>query len=183
MTTKTSRQIALERRIAMSDGGKKSLIKSSSRQDRVRSASDARVSSDISVNKSSVVTKISKSSTKKYSTPLKSSSLTSRELVLQRRKALSTHGKPAMNSSDRTRTEIASNKNTEISINPVEVKENNSTPIKKVTHKRRVSSKRKVISNTSRDIVLARREAQSKHGKSAIKQNTSAASLARSNTN
>ncbi len=179
MTTKTSRQIALERRIAMSDGGKKSLIKSSSRQDRVRSASDARVSSDISVNKSSVVTKISKSSTKKYSTPLKSSSLTSRELVLQRRKALSTHGKPAMNSSDRTRTEIASNKNTEISINPVEVKENNSTPIKKVTHKRRVSSKRKVISNTSRDIVLARREAQSKHGKSAIKQNTSAASLAR----
>ena len=65
MTTKTSRQIALERRIAMSDGGKKSLIKSSSRQDRVRSASDARVSSDISVNKSSVVTKISKSSTKK----------------------------------------------------------------------------------------------------------------------
>ena len=179
MTIKTSRQIALERRIAMSDGGKKSLIKSSSRQDRVRSASDARVSSDISVNKSSVVTKISKSSTKKYSTPLKSSSLTSRELVLQRRKALSTHGKPAMNSSDRTRTEIASNKNTEISINPVEVKENNSTPIKKVTHKRRVSSKRKVISNTSRDIVLARREAQSKHGKSAIKQNTSAASLAR----
>ena len=179
MTTKTSRQIALERRIAMSDGGKKSLIKSSSRQDRVRSASDARVSSDISVNKSSVVTKISKSSTKKYSTPLKSSSLTSRELVLQRRKALSTHGKPAMNSSDRTRTEIASNKNTEISINPVEVKENNSTSIKKVTHKRRVSSKRKVISNTSRDIVLARREAQSKHGKSAIKQNTSAASLAR----
>ena len=179
MTTKTSRQIALERRIAMSDGGKKSLIKSSSRQDRVRSASDARVSPNISVNKSSVVTKISKSSTKKYSTPLKSSSLTSRELVLQRRKALSTHGKPAMNSSDRTRTEIASNKNTEISINPVEVKENNSTPIKKVTHKRRVSSKRKVISNTSRDIVLARREAQSKHGKSAIKQNTSAASLAR----
>ena len=179
MTTKTSRQIALERRIAMSDGGKKSLIKSSSRQDRVRSASDARVSSDISVNKSSVVTKISKSSTKKYSTPLKSSSLTSRELVLQRRKALSTHGKPAMNSSDRTRTEIASNKNTEISINPVEVKENNSKPIKKVTHKRRVNSKRKVISNTSRDIVLARREAQSKHGKSAIKQNTSAASLAR----
>ena len=34
-------------------------------------------------------------------------------------------------------------------------------------------------SSTCRDIVLARREAQSKHGKSAIKQNPSAASLAR----
>ena len=178
MTTKTSRQIALERRIAMSDGGKKSLTKSSSRQDRVRSASDARVSSGIAVNKSSVVTKITKS-TKKYSTPSKSSSLTSREIVLQRRKALSTHGKPAMNSSDRTRTEIALNKNIEIPSNSLNVKEDNSLPVKKVSNKRRICSKRKVITNTSRDIVLARREAQSKHGKSAIKQNTSAASLAR----
>ena len=58
MTTKTSRQIALERRIAMSDGGKKSLTKSSSRQDRVRSASDARVSPAIAVSKSSVGSKI-----------------------------------------------------------------------------------------------------------------------------
>ena len=60
MTTKTSRQIALERRIAMSDGGKKSLSKSSTRQDRVRSASDVKVNTATAVNKSSVVTKITK---------------------------------------------------------------------------------------------------------------------------
>ena len=179
MTSKTSRQIALERRIAMSDGGKKSLVKSSSRQDRVRSASDARVSPPIPVSKSSVVAKINKSSTNKYSSPSKSSSLTSRELVLQRRKALSTHGKPAMNSADRTRTEVFIHKNAEILNNNVEVREETSFPVKKISQKRRVGPKRKVISNTSRDIVLARREAQSKHGKSAIKQNTSAASLAR----
>ncbi len=179
MTTKTSRQIALERRIAMSDGGKKSLLKSSTRQDRVRSASDINASAATAVIKSSVVTKINKSSTKKYTAPLKSSSLNSRELVLQRRRALSTHGKPAMNSSDRTRAESVVNKNTEISNALDETKKEISISLPKVSQKRRVGPKRKVISNTSRDIVLARREAQSKHGKSAIKQNTSAASLAR----
>ena len=57
MTKKTSRQIALERRIAMSDGGKKSLANSSTKQDRVRSASDARLSPAVVVKKSSVVSK------------------------------------------------------------------------------------------------------------------------------
>ena len=51
MTKKTSRQIALERRIAMSDGGKKSLANSSTKQDRVRSASDARLSPAVVVKK------------------------------------------------------------------------------------------------------------------------------------
>ena len=53
MTKKTSRQIALERRIAMSDGGKKSLLKSSSNQDRVRTASDAGRTTSVSKNQSS----------------------------------------------------------------------------------------------------------------------------------
>ena len=184
MTTKTSRQIALERRIAMSDGGKKSLFNSSSKPDRVRAATDARVSTAISSNKSSHVVSNNPSSKQHNSIKKYSSSLTSRDIVLERRKALSTHGKKAVNSSDRTRSE---------SIGTVEVKVSNETltdkpksenklevkPVKKISKKRRVGAKRKAVTNTSRDIVLARREAQSKHGKSATKQNTSAASLAR----
>ncbi len=91
MTKKTSRQIALERRIAMSDGGKKSLANSSTKQDRVRSASDARLSPAVVVKKSSVVS-INNNPVKKRHIPKNNSTLTSRELVLQRRKALSTHG-------------------------------------------------------------------------------------------
>ena len=184
MTKKTSRQIALERRIAMSDGGKKSLANSSTKQDRVRSASDARLSPTVVVKKSSVVSK-NNNPVKKRHIPQKNSTLTSRQLVLQRRKALSTHGKPAMNSSDRTRSESASKKNNETSVNLVDskaetpVKVETSLSVQKVNQKRRIGPKKKVIANTSRDIVLARREAQSKHGKSAIKQNPSAASLAR----
>ena len=183
MTKKTSRQIALERRIAMSDGGKKSLANSSTKQDRVRSASDARLSPAVVVKKSSVVSK-NNNPVKKRHIPQKNSTLTSRQLVLQRRKALSTHGKPAMNSSDRTRSESASKKNNETTVNLVDskaetpVKVETSLSVKKVNQKRRIGPKKKVIANTSRDIVLARREAQSKHGKSAIKQNPSAASLA-----
>ena len=178
MTKKTSRQIALERRIAMSDGGKKSLANSSTKQDRVRSASDARLSPAVVVKKSSIVSKNNNPAQKRH-IPQKAKSLTSRELVLQRRKALSTHGKPAMNSSDRTRSESVSNIKKETPVKVVDNKVDVPLTVQKVTQKRRVGPKRKVITNTSRDIVLARREAQSKHGKSAIKHNTSAASLAR----
>ena len=40
MSTKTSREIALDRRKAMSDGGKKAALNSTSTQDRVRSSQD-----------------------------------------------------------------------------------------------------------------------------------------------
>ena len=99
---------------------------------------------------------------------------------------MSTHGKSAINSSDRTRTAI---NNSSKLIPVVEIKKGDISKKKDSliaenhnTHKnikRRVNQKRKPITNTSRDIVLARREAQSKHGKSASKQNNSAASLAR----
>jgi len=178
MTTKTSRQIALERRIAMSDGGKKSLLKSSANQDRVRTASDAGRSASISKNQSSnseVNHKpINQNHTKKYS-----SSLSSREIVLERRKALSTHGKKAVNSSDRIRSQSIVKDKPKVQVLTNEKKTLKSEPIKNVSAKRRLGVKRKPITNTSRDIVLARREAQSKHGKSAVKQNTSAASIAR----
>ncbi len=182
MSTKTSREIALDRRKAMSDSGKKAAFNSSSTQDRVRSSQDIKISG----TKSSGAVNITKSSKKQIPVISTSSNLSSKELVIERRKAMSTHGKSAINSSDRTRTEI---NNSSKVIPVVDIKKGDISKKKDIVisenhnvHKnikRRVSQKRKPITNTSRDIVLARREAQSKHGKSASKQNNSAASLAR----
>ena len=182
MSTKTSREIALDRRKAMSDGGKKAALNSSSTQDRVRSSQDIKTLE----TKSSGTGNITKSIKKQIPIISSSSKLSSKELVIERRKAMSTHGKSAINSSDRTRTEInnsskvipvAEVKKGDISKKKDIVISENHNPHKNI--KRVVSQKRKPITNTSRDIVLARREAQSKHGKSASKQNNSAASLAR----
>ena len=182
MSTKTSREIALDRRKAMSDGGKKAALNSSSTQDRVRSSQDIKTLE----TKSSGAGNITKSIKKQIPSISSASKLSSKELVIERRKAMSTHGKSAINSSDRTRTEI-NNSSKEIPVAKVQkgdiskkkdiVIAENHNPHKNI--KRLVSQKRKPITNTSRDIVLARREAQSKHGKSASKQNNSAASLAR----
>ena len=187
MSTKTSREIALDRRKAMSDGGKKAALYSSSTKDRVRSSHDIQKAGSTSSNKKVLtppikthipINKIARKST--------SSKLSSKELVIERRKAMSTHGKSAINSSDRTRTDVKSaiQVNKVISTEKVQSSEIHNTDIQnnhlaKQNIKRRINQKRKPITNTSRDIVLARREAQSKHGKSASKQNTSAASLAR----
>ena len=182
MSTKTSREIALDRRKAMSDGGKKAALNSSSTQDRVRSSQDIKTLE----TKSSGAGNMTKSIKKQIPIISSSSKLSSKELVIERRKAMSTHGKSAINSSDRTRTEInnsskvipvAEVKKGDISKKKDIVIAENHNPHKNI--KRVVSQKRKPITNTSRDIVLARREAQSKHGKSASKQNNSAASLAR----
>tara|TARA_B100000965_G_scaffold182212_1_gene152103 strand:- start:189 stop:2468 length:2280 start_codon:yes stop_codon:yes gene_type:complete len=181
MSTKTSREIALERRKAMSDGGKKAALHSSSTKDRVRSSHDIHSAGATSSNKK-VLTKPSKTniSASKIVKKSTSSKLSSKELGIERRKAMSTHGKSAINSADRTRTELKS----EIKVNKVISTDDLNTNVHdnqvvKKNIKRRINQKRKPITNTSRDIVLARREAQSKHGKSASKQNTSAASLAR----
>ena len=182
MLTKTSREIALERRKAMSDGGKKATSISSSTKDRVRSSQDIHTAGSTSSNKK-VLSAPSKThiQTSKVNRKSISSKLSSKDLGIERRKAMSTHGKSALNTSDRTRNEVkkapqviatTATKKTNNSEN-----QNNNVISKNI--KRRVTQKRKPITNTSRDIVLARREAQSKHGKSASKQNTSAASLAR----
>ena len=187
MSKKTSREIALERRKAMSDSGKKAAAYSSTTKDRVRSSQDIQISGTQSSSNNQNITKtvtkhIPKTQVNRNST---STILSSKELVIQRRKAMSTHGKSAITSSDRTRTDVKK----EIPVNEVkstvrkndEVQLLHNTEIKplKSNIKRRINQKKKPITNTSRDIVLARREAQSKHGKSASKQNTSAASLAR----
>jgi len=180
MTKKTSRQIALERRISMSEGGKKSLSKSGIQQDRVRSLSDININLSATSNQSSKSSFKNNSVKKHNNSKAYSSSLsTSRELVLERRKALSKHGKTASNSTDRIRSATIAVNKPEI-VSSVAVKETKSEKqIIKTATKKRIAPKRKPITNTSRDIVLARREAQSKHGKSAVKQNTSPASLAR----
>ena len=182
MSTKTSREIALDRRKAMSDGGKKAALNSSSTQDRVRSSQDIKTLG----TKSSGAGNITKSSKKQIPVISTSSNLSNKELVIERRKAMSTHGKSAINSSDRTRTEINNSSKVipvgDIKKGDISKKKDIVIPENHNVHKnikRRVSQKRKPITNTSRDIVLARREAQSKHGKSASKQNNSAASLAR----
>jgi len=187
MSKKTSREIALERRKAMSDSGKKAAAYSSTTKDRVRSSQDIQISgiqsSSNNQNFSKPTTKhIPKTQGNRKSYP---TNLSSKELVIERRKAMSTHGKSAITSSDRTRTDVKKespvNTVTTTTSKNQEVQNSHNTEIKtsKSNVKRRINQKRKPITNTSRDIVLARREAQSKHGKSATKQNTSAASLAR----
>jgi len=187
MSKKTSREIALERRKAMSDSGKKAAAYSSTTQDRVRSSQDIQISGTQSSSNNQNIIKSATKHIPKTKVNRKSSStaLSAKELVIERRKAMSTHGKSAIASSDRTRTDFKK----EISVKEVkptvvenqEIQNSNNTETKtlKPNVKRRINQKRKPIANTSRDIVLARREAQSKHGKSASKQNTSAASLAR----
>ena len=110
MSKKTSREIALERRKAMSDSGKKAAAYSSTTKDRVRSSQDIQISGTQSSHNSNN-SNISKPTTKhipKTQGSRKSSSttLSSKELVIERRKAMSTHGKSAITSSDRTRTDV-----------------------------------------------------------------------------
>ncbi len=123
----------------------------------------------------------------------------SRELVLARREALSKKGKKADNSKDRTRVDVA--KTTSVAstktapqdsvsacCEPCAQKEHGTskessqglTTISKRTVRRNSkNNNRRSIGNPSRALVLARRESMSKHGKSASKQPTSAASVAR----
>ena len=186
MSMKTSREIALERRKAMSDSGKKAVANSSTTKDRVRTSDDMQTSGiKSSIDTNSTNTAKKHIPTAKMNKKSFSKNLSSKELVIERRKAMSTHGKSAISSSDRTRTEA----NKKIQVNEIKITPDKSPDLSnsgnsenKVVNtkiKRRVTQKRKPITNTSRDIVLARREAQSKHGKSASKQNSSAASLAR----
>ena len=179
MSKKTSREIALERRKAMSDSGKKAAAFSSTTKERVRSSQDIKISGTQSSPNKQNISKLATKHIPKTQVSRKSSSttLSSKELVIERRKAMSTHGKSAINSSDRTRTDVKK----EIPVNEAKSdssknqefqnSHNTETKTLKPNVKRRINQKRKPITNTSRDIVLARREAQSKHGKSATKQN------------
>ena len=101
MSKKTSREIALERRKAMSDSGKKAAAYSSTTKDRVRSSQDIQISGTQSSSNNQNITKpVTKHITKtQVSRKSSSTTLTSKELVIERRKAMSTHGKSAITSS------------------------------------------------------------------------------------
>nr|YP_002049529.1 carboxysome shell protein [Paulinella chromatophora]ABS00403.1 carboxysome shell protein [Paulinella chromatophora]ACB43319.1 carboxysome shell protein [Paulinella chromatophora] len=126
----------------------------------------------------------------------------SRELVLARRQALSRRGKKADHSQDRTRSEVTKklveNKisNKTFSGHDQKCKCQDKTSSDKPSLRSRVSSvqsvaipgrsvekrstpNRKSILNNSRALVLARREAQARYGKSAKKTSNSSASLVR----
>ncbi len=205
MAQQSSRDIALERRKALSTSGKKASSISVSNPDRVRTAADINVAKKDVVavmpnsNETHTRTHVSKTvnhsprRTKVVSNP-------SRELVLARREALSLRGKSANNSKDRTRVEVEKS-TPNPSLNSVvdttsqaccepcaqkalEDARNLSTKSENTLRKsgsvrRKSTTKRRVIENTSRALVLARREALSKHGKSAAKQPTTAAAVAR----
>ena len=216
MAKQTSRQLVLERRQALSQGGKNASVKGST-ANRVRSSGDARAtrtnSGFVKPNKSMANSNNSSSqpstSSFQLSTSGRSSSSRSfrssvaqpsRQLVIARREALSRRGKSADNSKDITRVDVERKKvqnapsydakkaehccpeceqkaleETSNTISKPEV----SLKLNKRTTDHRSTVKRKAITNSSRAFVLARREALSKHGKSAGKQPTTAASVAR----
>jgi len=213
MATKNSRELALERRKALSDGGKKASITSASSPNRVRSSDDARVTrtdkkylkKNANRPSSKPVRPHSNSSASKPVTQMSDSpnrrvqsiSNPSRDLVLARREALSKRGKSASTSKDRTRVDVAkksssapstisSSKKSDCSCqkgNSESVKTStislNSPNLNSRTVDRRAIQKRRRVENPSRALVLARREALSKHGKSAGNKATSPAAVAR----
>jgi len=204
MAKQTSRELVLERRKALSQGGKNALLKGST-PSRIRSSNDARTtrteasfvkpkkSISNSNNASPNNTPKSSASTPSVRYTKTSVSQPSRALVIERRQALSLRGKSADKSKDRTRVDIEKLKSTdtpsirstsktdieEQMYNPSNGTKNSLTLTKKNTQRRSSGNKIKAITNSSRAYVLARREALSKHGKSAGKQPTSPASVAR----
>ncbi|KZR80908.1 MULTISPECIES: CsoS2 family carboxysome shell protein [Prochlorococcus] len=217
MAKQSSRELALERRRAQSNSGKKSTSLNGSSPNRTRNASDARVTrtdqSFLKTGKTSpqlVAPKkelpdtsfvASRESSGASRRQVKSIANPSRELVLARRDQLSRRGQPAAKSKDRTRAEVeklssklsqqgaamnevkdlASNQKSfdESSANSLRTSDAISRLSPKHSSSSRPTSKRRSIQNPSRALVLARREAQSKHGKTAANQPTSAASVAR----
>ncbi len=216
MAKQTSRQLVLERRQALSQGGKNASVKGST-ANRVRSSGDARAtrtnsgfvkpnksmansnnsSSQLSTSSFQLSTSGSTSSSRSYRSSV---AQPSRQLVIARREALSRRGKSADNSKDITRVDVERKKvqnapsydakKAEHCCPECEQKalEETSNTISKPevslklnirTTDHRSTVKRKAITNSSRAFVLARREALSKHGKSAGKQPTTAASVAR----
>ncbi|WP_269616746.1 CsoS2 family carboxysome shell protein [Prochlorococcus marinus] len=216
MAKQTSRQLVLERRQALSQGGKNASVKGST-ANRVRSSGDARAtrtnSGFVKPNKSMANSNNSSSQPSTSSFQLSTSGSTSssrsyrssvaqpsRQLVIARREALSRRGKSADNSKDITRVDVerkkvqnapsydakkaehccpeCEQKALEETSNTI-LKPEVSLKLNKRTTDHRSTVKRKAITNSSRAFVLARREALSKHGKSAGKQPTTAASVAR----
>ena len=210
MARLSSRELALERRKALTTSGKKASVASGS--GRVRIAADAR-STRTNANASDAVVEASTPAVavaprrQQTLTPssaprsrVKAVSHPSRELVLARREALSRRGKTADKTSDRNRADVARQTLVVASAASTEspkkdcgcgtkaVATSSTAPSRaaatvqlsgRSSERRQSTPKRRAIENPSRALVLARRDAMSKHGKTAGKQPTSAAAVAR----
>ena len=197
-TSTSSRQAALERRKALTDGGKKASGRFASTPGRTRGASDARptrtVTPDVAPTPTPVVSAAPapQRSLSAPSSPRSAPSRVanpSRDLVLARREALAKRGKRADTSRDRTRTES----NRAAASTPAPAAAAAAAPVlaakvpslslsspassRAVSSERRTAPKRSAVHNPSRALVLARREALSKRGKSS---NASTSSIATS---
>lgn len=200
MARLSSRELALERRKALTTSGKKASVASGS--GRVRIAADAR-STRTNANASDAAVEVSTpavavaprrpqtlTASSAPRSRVKPVSQPSRELVLARREALSRRGKTADKTSDRNRADVArqtlvvapavvaSASATESSPAPSRAAANVQLSGRS-SERRQATPKRRAIENPSRALVLARRDAMSKHGKTAGKQPTSAAAVAR----
>jgi len=209
MARLSSRELALERRKALTTSGKKSSAAAVGTANRVRTAADARPTR---TDAAAAVEPASAPATPAAVAPQRTTSFAaapanrssqvkpqrhpSRDLVLARREALSRRGKTADTSRDRNRADVArQTKAAAPAAAPAETtkscgcggkraaeKASLSAPAPKLSarsERRSATPKRRAIENPSRALVLARREAMSKHGKTAGKQPTSAAAVAR----
>ena len=215
MARLSSRELALERRKALTTSGKKASVAVAAGANRVRTANDARktrtnadpITAPSTPAVSPVVVQRPRQSSLAAATPnhrsrVKPVSQPSRELVLARREALSRRGKSADSTKDRNRADVARKEasaaaqtSTTASASPKKKcgcgQSSAHKPAalsrqavtvdlsSKQSSRRSTAPKRRAIENPSRALVLARREAMSKHGKTAGKQPTSAAAVAR----
>jgi len=208
MASTSSREAALERRKALTTGGKKAAGRFTSAPNRVRSASDARPSRTVAeptvpaaapAAPAAAVSAAPAARTRSLSAPstprqpsARRVSNPSRDLVLARREALSRGGKRASTSRDRTRTDLGRTTAVAAAQQPVSAPSESatkpcrcheqgrtaretapqlslSTPASGAATSGRRTQQRKGTAqhNPSRALVLARREALSKRGKSA----------------
>ena len=210
MARTTSREAALERRKALTNGGKKASAQFMSSPGRVRTAADARRSRTQAETAAPAApapapTRVPAAPRRSPSASLASTSASghrsnakplanpSRNLVLERREALSRRGKRADTSSDRTRQEVMRAAKTSAPAIPAAAAAPAAAPAlsgigsglgsslaSRGGGERRNGTKRTAQHNPSRAIVMARREALSKRGKSANAPTSSvAASVAR----
>ncbi len=207
MARLSSRELALERRKALTTSGKKSSVAAGDGANRVRTVADARptrtnaapAAEPVSATATSVAVAPQLTTTFTAAPASRSSQVKphrdpSRELVLARRDALSRRGKTADTSRDRNRADVARHTKTNAAA-PAETTKSCGCGGKRAAEKAAVTApapkfsarserrsatpKRRAIDNPSRALVLARREAMAKHGKTAGKQSTSAAAVAR----
>ena len=206
MARLSSRELALERRKALTTSGKKSSVAAGDGANRVRTASDARptrtdAAAAVEPTAPAVSAPVKPTVSFTPASPSRSSHVKpqrhpSRDLVLARRDALSRRGKTADTSRDRNRADVARQTQAAAPVAaPVEEQKTcgcggkraaekvqlsaPTTSLKPRSDRRSAAPKRRAIENPSRALVLARREAMAKHGKTAGKQPTSAAAVAR----